>query len=206
MNTETEAYKVEWIETNALKPYAKNAKKHDAEQIQRIANSIREFGFRQNLVIDQNNVVIIGHGRLEAAKILGMNELPCIRVNDLTEDQIKALRLADNKVAESGWDFEIMAAELEGITELDMEQFGFDIDRAFSDPEEPEPEEDNFDDIEKLEKHYGVPYQGNKSRIADIIISILPAGERLVDLFGGVEQSRIVPCFRANGAVIYTTI
>ena len=62
------------------------------------------------------------------------------------------------------------------------------------------------DDIDKLEKHYGVPYQGNKSRIADIIITILPEGKRLVDLFGGVVQSRIVPCFQTNGKAFYITI
>ena len=199
-----EDYVIEWVDVKDLKPYEKNAKKHDKKQVEQIANSIREFGFKQNLVIDEDNVVIIGHGRLEAAKSLSMDMVPCVRAKDLTEEQIKALRLADNKLNESEWDFDLMAAELEGITELDMSAFGFDI----FEPETAETieEESAFDDIEKLEKHYGVPYQGNKSRIADIIISLLPAGKRLVDLFGGVEQLRIAQCFRANGSVICITI
>ena len=179
-------YKIIWLKTKDLKPYENNAKKHDKKQIERIANSIKEFGFRQNLVIDENNTVIIGHGRLEAAKSLGMDSVPCVMVTDLTEEQIKALRLADNKVAESDWDFDLMAAELDGITDLDMSLFGFDITEPIEAPEEDE--EESLEDVDKLESHYGVPYQGNKSRIADLIISILPAGRRLVDLFGGGAQ------------------
>lgn len=118
-------YKIEFIKIEDLHPYEKNAKIHDEEQIQRIARSIEEFGFKQNLVIDEDNTIIIGHGRLEAAKRLGMVELPCIRAKDLTPEQIKALRLADNKVAESGWNEELLLQELQEIGELDMEAFGF---------------------------------------------------------------------------------
>ena len=118
-------YKIEFIKIEDLHPYEKNAKLHDAEQIKRIARSIEEFGFKQNLVIDEDNTVIIGHGRLEAAKTLGMTELPCIRAKDLTPEQIKALRLADNKVAESGWNEELLIQELGEIGELDMAEFGF---------------------------------------------------------------------------------
>lgn len=171
------------INVNDIKPYAKNAKKHPAEQVEHIANSIREFGFRQPLVIDKDNVLVIGHGRLAAAKRLGYDTVPCVMADDLTDDQIKALRLADNKTNESDWDFDFLDIELDDI-DIDMSQFGFDL----GDDDEiaaEDPDEDEYDDIEKLESHYGVPYQGNKSRIADIIISILPAGERLVDLFGG---------------------
>lgn len=136
-------YEIIWLNVTDLKPYEKNAKKHDKAQVERIANSIKEFGFRQNLVIDENNTVIIGHGRLEAAKLLGMESVPCVKVSDLTEEQIKALRLADNKVAESEWDFDFLAAELEEITELDMEQFGFNLEE----PEEAEPVETVQDEV-----------------------------------------------------------
>lgn len=112
---------------NEIKPYAKNAKKHPDEQVARIANSIREFGFRQPLVIDKNNVLVIGHGRLAAAKRLGYDTVPCLYADDLTDEQIKALRLADNKTNESDWDFDFLDVELDDITDIDMSQFGFDI-------------------------------------------------------------------------------
>ena len=170
-----------------LIPYSKNPRKND-RAVDKVASSIREFGFKVPIVIDKNGVIVAGHTRMKAAKKLGMKEVPCIVADDLTDDQIKAFRLADNKTAEfAEWDIDLMTAELEEINmsefaEIDMSQFGFDTESV---PEEEESSEEEFEDIEKLESHYGVPYQGNKSRIADIIISILPAGKRLVDLFGG---------------------
>lgn len=119
--------KIEYLPVGSLKPYEKNAKKHPAEQVEHIANSIREFGFRQPLVIDKGNVLVIGHGRLLAAKKLGLDTVPCVRADDLTEEQIKALRLADNKTNESEWDFDLLGGELDDIFDIDMEQFGFDV-------------------------------------------------------------------------------
>lgn len=109
-----------------LKPYPQNAKKHPDNQVEFIANSIREFGFRQPLVIDKDGVVVIGHGRLLAAKKLGLETVPCILADDLTDAQIKALRLADNKTNESEWDLEPLNIELsELMLDYDMSQFGF---------------------------------------------------------------------------------
>lgn len=128
-------YNVEFLPVEALKPYENNAKTHPAAQVERIALSIQQFGFRQNLVIDKDNCVIIGHGRLLAAKQLGLDTVPCVRVEDLTEQQIKALRLADNKVAESEWDTGLLDIELAGISDIDMAQFGFldiDVDSALA--------------------------------------------------------------------------
>ena len=127
-----------------LIPYEKNAKNHPDDQIEHIANSIREFGFRQPLVIDAQNVVVIGHGRLMAAKKLGMAEVPCVRADDLSEAQIKALRLADNKTNESEWDFDALEHELDELSvDFDMSDFGFD---AFQVEEEPqEAQEDDYD-------------------------------------------------------------
>ena len=147
-----------------LIPYEKNAKNHPDDQVEHIANSIREFGFRQPLVIDAQNVVVIGHGRLMAAKKLGMEEVPCVRADDLSETQIKALRLADNKTNESEWDFDALEHELDELSvDFDMSDFGFD---AFQVEEEPqEAQEDDFDvdapveakaklgDIYKLGRH-----------------------------------------------------
>jgi site-specific DNA-methyltransferase (adenine-specific) len=139
------------ININDIKPYAKNAKKHPDEQIGRIANSLREFGFRQPLVIDKNNVLVIGHGRLAAAKRLGYDTVPCLYADDLTDDQIKALRLADNKTNESDWDFDFLNIELDDITDIDMSQFGFDL--GDDDVEPPEIIEDEApDDVETRAK------------------------------------------------------
>lgn len=118
---------IEYISVDALKPYEKNAKKHPDKQVNHIANSIREFGFRQPLVVDKDNVIVIGHGRHLAAKTLGLDAVPCIRADDLTEEQIKALRLADNKTNESEWDLSLLNGELDDIFDIDMEQFGFDV-------------------------------------------------------------------------------
>lgn len=118
---------IEHIPVDCIQPYERNAKKHSPEQVEQIANSIREFGFKQPLVVDAKNVLVIGHGRLMAAKLLEMVEVPCIRADDLTPEQIKALRLADNKLNESEWDMALLEIELADITELDMADFGFDL-------------------------------------------------------------------------------
>lgn len=171
---------------NDIIPYEKNPRNND-EAVEYVANSIKEFGFKQPIIIDKNNVIVCGHTRLKASKLLGLKEIPCIYADDLSEEQIKAYRLADNKVSEfAKWNNDFLNEELEDILNINMEDLGFDL--SFLDNEEnetSEDEEDLFEDIDKLDKHYGVPYQGNKSRIADIIISILPPGNRLVDLFGG---------------------
>ncbi len=125
------------INIKELKPYKNNPRKND-EAVEYVAESIREFGFKVPLVIDKDNTIVCGHTRYKAAKKLGINELPCVVADDLTEDQIKAFRLADNKVGEMAeWDFELLDAELEGI-ELDMEDFGFE----YSEEKEEPPEED----------------------------------------------------------------
>ena len=118
---------VVYLSPGNLKPYHKNAKKHPDDQVEHIANSIREFGFRQPIVVDENNVVVIGHGRLLAAKKLGLDQVPVVRADDLTEAQINALRLADNKTNESEWDLLTLDAELADLSlDFDMSKFGFD--------------------------------------------------------------------------------
>lgn len=179
--------KIEQMKIGDIYPYQRNAKKHDKRQIDNVAESIKQFGMVQPIVIDKDNNVIIGHCRLLACKKLKMRNVPVVKLEDLTPEEANKLRLLDNKLNESDWDFDLLA---EDIPTLNFD--GFDIDWGIDfDTKEEESadtdseQEDLFDDIEKQEKHYGVPYQGNKSRIADIIISILPSGNRLVDLFGG---------------------
>ncbi len=119
---------VQIIKVAKIKPYKKNAKKHPDEQVKRIARSLEEFGWQQPLVVDKDNVLIIGHGRLAAAKKLGLKEVPVVTADNLTEEQVKALRLADNKTAESEWDVDLMHLELGSIPTIDMKDFGFDLD------------------------------------------------------------------------------
>lgn len=96
-----------------LKPYKKNAKKHSKEQVEQIANSIKEFGFTQPVIIDKNNCVVAGHGRILGAKKAGLKQVPTVTLEELTEEQIKAYRLVDNKLNESDWDFSLLDEELE---------------------------------------------------------------------------------------------
>jgi site-specific DNA-methyltransferase (adenine-specific) len=108
-----------------LVPYEKNAKKHDRRQIANVAESIRQYGFVQPVVIDRDGVIVIGHCRVLAAKKLGMTEVPCVSVDDLTPEQVNALRIVDNKTNESPWDLGLLAEEL---PELDLSGFEFDFD------------------------------------------------------------------------------
>lgn len=177
---------VNQIDIKKLIPYVNNAKEHTENQVSKIASSIREFGFLNPVLIDKNYNIIAGHGRILAAKKLGLETAPCIFIEGLTEAQRKAYILADNRLGElATWDMDLVTSELELLKELDfdIDLTGFELPEE--DSEEAAGEEEEFDDIEKLDSHYGVPYQGNKSRIADIIISLLPDGKRLVDLFGG---------------------
>ena len=114
---------VKQVRLQELRPYEANAKKHDDRQIKNVAESIRQYGFVQPIVADRNGVIVIGHCRFLAAQMLGLQEVPCVCVDDLTPEQVNALRLVDNKSNESGWDYDLLAAEL---GTLDMSAFDFD--------------------------------------------------------------------------------
>ena len=107
-----------------LTPYSGNAKKHDSTQIANVAESIKQFGFVQPIVIDRDGVIVIGHCRALAAKKLGIQEVPCVCVDDLTPEQVNALRIVDNKSNESPWDLDILPDEL---AELNLDDFDFDF-------------------------------------------------------------------------------
>ena len=176
---------IEQISLADLIPYIRNAKKHDKTQVDNVAQSIKEFGIVQPIVVDKDNNIIIGHCRALACKKLKIKTVPVVKLEDLTPEEANKLRLLDNKLNESEWDFELLADD---VPELDFSDYDIDWELPKDDEDEPaaeeEPEDDPFADIETGNR-YGVPYQGNKSRIADILISVLPAGRRLVDLFGG---------------------
>lgn len=110
---------------NEIKPYKGNAKKHSETQIKNVAESIRQFGFRQPIVLDKNNVIIIGHCRYEAAKLLNLETVPCNIAADLSSDQVKKLRNLDNKLNESEWDFDLLRND---ISDLDFSDFDIDWD------------------------------------------------------------------------------
>lgn len=118
---------IQSIKIEKLVPYKLNAKKHPKQQIEGIAESIKRFGFTQPIVVDGKDEVIIGHGRLEGAKLAGLKEIPCVRRDDLTEAEIKALRLIDNRIAETGWDGELLNLDLDSI-DFDFESFNIEFD------------------------------------------------------------------------------
>ena len=116
-----------YLSPGELTPYEKNAKRHPPKQVEQIANSIKQFGWRQPIVVDKDKTVIIGHGRLFAAKEMGLERVPVVFADDLDEDQVKALRLADNKLNESDWDLSKLEEELAAlsINGIDMSELGF---------------------------------------------------------------------------------
>ena len=109
-----------------IKQKKKNPRKND-NAVEYVANSIKEFGFQQPIVIDKNGVIVAGHTRYKASKKLGLEKVPCIIADDLTDEQIKAYRLADNKVGEkSEWDIDLLSEGLDGIFDIDMSDFDFE--------------------------------------------------------------------------------
>lgn len=120
--------KIEYIAISELKPYKNNARRHDRASIDAIANSIREFGFDDPVGIWGENYIVEGHGRVQAAKKLGMKKVPCIRLDHLTDEQRRAYGLAHNKTAEvSDWDYELLDLEINDLPTFDFEEFGFEV-------------------------------------------------------------------------------
>lgn len=142
--------KINMIRLAEIVPYARNAKKHNEAQVANVAESIRQFGFVQPLVVDRDGAIVIGHCRALAAQRLGMDEVPCVCVDDLTPEQVDALRLVDNKSNESPRDMALLSDEL---PELDLS--GFDFDWGL--PEEAGPldisDEDGSDAAESVVCH-----------------------------------------------------
>jgi ParB-like chromosome segregation protein Spo0J len=116
------------LDPRSLTPYATNSKKHPKEQIDKIAKQIHAVGFTQPVIVDADHTIVVGHGRTLAAIELGLETIPCIVRSDLSQDQIKALRIADNKVAESEWDFDNLKFDLGSLAriEFDLSLTGFD--------------------------------------------------------------------------------
>lgn len=135
--------KLEFRDPKLLTPYARNTKKHPDDQIDKIAGQIAANGFTQPIVVDKKGVVIAGHGRLEAAKKLNLSKVPIVVADHLSETQVKAYRIADNKVAQSEWDLDNLRFEMGSLhtKDFDMALTGFDLDEIDHFLKEPEKEQ-----------------------------------------------------------------
>lgn len=114
---------IKWLKIEDVKPYANNAKLHNKTQIANVAESIKQFGWQQPIVIDTGGVIIVGHCRYSAAKKLKLKEVPCVVADNLSDEQVKKYRLLDNKTNESDWDLVLLSDDLEGL-----DFFGFDVE------------------------------------------------------------------------------
>ena len=136
---------------NDLIPYEKNPRNND-DAVEYVSNSIKEFGFKVPIIIDKNNVIVAGHTRYKASKKLNLDEVPCIIADDLTDEQIKAFRLADNKTSEiASWDFDLLEQELADLVNFDMSNFGFDILEDETNVEDVTEDEYDADDTYPVE-------------------------------------------------------
>lgn len=155
-----------------LKPYEKNPRKNE-NAVEYVANSIKEFGFKVPIVVDKNNVIVAGHTRYKAAKKLGLKEVPVIVADDLTEEQVKAFRLADNKVGEKAeWDFNALDNELANIFDIDMESLGFDVEDM---------------DSNEFGTDFTLP-DGDRSEIVSVTFTLHQRQKELIDY--AMEQCR----------------
>lgn len=185
-----EQFNIEWKDIASVKPYARNAKKHDETQIANVAESIKQFGWQQPIVCDADGVIIIGHCRLLAAKKLGLNKVPVKTVDNLSEEQVKKLRALDNKLNESDWDFDLLA---EDIGELDFS--GFDIDWGIVSPDD-----------------YGESFElpdGDKSEICQMTFTLHERQAELIKQAIKEVKNDIIETFgnqNGNGNALYEVV
>lgn len=210
------------IDINGLKPYEKNPRKND-NAVEYVEKSIREFGFKVPIIIDKNNEIVAGHTRYKAAEKIGLKTVPCIIADDLSDEQIKAFRLADNKVAEySDWDFDLLNQELDGIFDIDMGDFGFgsmdfnsDGEKEIIEDEPPEIDENSetickFGDIWQLGEHRLMCGDSTdreqverlmNGEKADMVFTDSPYGINIVNDKGKVGADNIAKCGNYNPVI-----
>lgn len=136
-----------------IKPYENNPRNNDGA-VEAVSNSIKRFGFKVPIIVDSDGVIVAGHTRYKAAKFLGLQKVPCIVADDLSDEQVKAFRLADNKVSEAAeWDFGKLEEELAGLAcfDVDMSEFGFDLNIG-DDEEAPDGFKEFDENIETKHK------------------------------------------------------
>jgi ParB-like chromosome segregation protein Spo0J len=145
-NPQRQRMTVRWRTIVSLKPNPQNSRIHPPEQLEQIAASIRAFGFRAPVLIDSNSMIVVGHGRTEAARMAGLTKVPAIVCDDMTPDEVRAYTIADNKLAEGAtWDEAKLATELKALLagNVDIRLTGFtlpDLDVLLREPEPPEPD------------------------------------------------------------------
>ena len=184
------------ISVKDLIPYERNTKKHDKTQINNVAESIKQYGFVQPIVIDKDNVVVIGHCRLLAAKQLKMKEVPCVCVDDLTEEQVKALRIVDNKSNESPWDLDILSDEL-----ADLDLSGFDFDFGLEDEGEDYSPDEFGDD-------FTLP-DGDKPEICQMTFTLHQRQKELIEYAISAVKDDVTETFgntNGNGNALYEVV
>ena len=174
--------KIEYWKLDDLQPYENNARKHGAVDIDAIVASITEFGFNDPIGV-WHDTIVEGHGRLLAARQLGMDTVPVIRLDHLTDEQRRAYALAHNKTAElSGWDFDLLGEELTDLTDIDMSKFGFDV----SSFDEEEAKDDDYEPVipEEQKTHSGQIFVLGNHRLmcgdssnADDVRNLMGGGE-----------------------------
>ena len=157
--------KVQNVSIQDVKPYPNNPRDNDGG-VDAVANSIKEFGWQQPIVVDKDNVIIVGHTRYKAAKKLGMKQIPVVVADKLTDEQVKAYRLADNKTGElTNWDDDLLNDELGDILDIDMSDFGFDLE--LGNDEDEQAQEDDFDEEPPVDpkSKLGQVYQLGRHRL-----------------------------------------
>lgn len=176
--------KIEKIKISEIQPYENNAKKHPQEQIEQIKKSIKEFGMCDPIAIDENNVIIEGHGRYIALNQLGYKEVDCIRIDNLTEEQKRAYILVHNKLTmNTGFDMDKLEKEIEDIKSIDMSYFDFDIY-----PEEIELPEVETEDQEEI---YRMTLNFSEEQFQEVqeAIEIIEATRKELHSFGNKNKS-----------------
>ena len=188
--------KVTEMSVKGLKPYAKNTKKHDKTQIANVAESIKQYGFVQPIVVDKDNNIVIGHCRYEAAKKLKLETVPCVCVDELTDEQVKALRIVDNKSNESEWDFDFLADEL-----ADLDLSGFDFDFGLEDEGEDYSPDEFGDD-------FTLP-DGDKPEICQMTFTLHKQQKELIEYAISIVKDNVTETFgntNGNGNALYEVV
>ena len=180
---------IDYRKTGELIPYINNSRTHSEQQVQQVAASIKEFGFTNPILIDEDSGIIAGHGRLQAAQIMGMDEVPTITLEGLTEAQRKAYVIADNKLAlNSGWDDELLKVELEILSDLDfdLDILGWDVLPDFK------------DDVD-----YSILEDGDfEDELAEMQDGVKKAIQIEFESHDYEEAAELIKKFRAQGAYI----
>ena len=181
--------RVERVSRDELIPYSNNPKEHPEEQVNKIASSIKNYGWDQPIVVDGDGEIIKGHGRLQAAEKLGLDEVPVIWREDLSDAEAKAARIADNKTAESPWDDDLLATELEvleDIPEIDDDSLGFDEDEFDEILNELDGNDSDISYTDKIETPEYQPTQDEPPALSELYDT-----ERYEELIAAIEDAPV---------------